>query len=247
MTIKIESLRTTDLTNMEVGQLMNRHLNDLTTIDPKLLTDAPYNDYVSQLTSKSSVFQKALVQVRKNQETEKIIQADEDRDKAIEAYRKSLQLYKVSDDPAEVEAVRVLGILMGSYKNLARLNYEAETIGIDKLMSDLESPKYVAQVALLNIGRYVDRMKVTNQNFKTLFSARMVTGAMTETYNVLAIRKELLKQYTDFTAYVLAMAKALDTPLFNAALTLLNTARKYYADMLARRSSLKAAKEKPAV
>ena len=70
---------------------------------------------------------------------------------------------------------------------------------------------------------------------------------MTETYDVLAIRKELLKQYADFTAYVLAMAKALDTPLFNTALTLLNTARKYYADMIARRKTDKVVKEQPAV
>ncbi len=90
-------------------------------------------------------------------------------------------------------------------------------------------------------------MKVTNLNFKTLFSGRMVTGAMTETFDVQVIHKELLKLYADFTAYVLAMAKALDTPLFNTALTLLNTARKYYADMLARRTPVKVAKEKPTV
>lgn len=232
---------------MEVGQLMNRHLDDFSTIDPKLLTDAPYNDYVKQITNKSGIFQKALVQVRKNQETEKIIQADDDRDKAIEAYKKSLQLYKASDVPEEIEAARILGILMDSHKNLAKQNYEAETIGIDKVVSDLESPKYSAQVAVLNIRKYVDRMNVTNQNFKTLFSGRMVTGAMTETFDVQAIRKELLKLYADFTAYVLAMAKALDTPLFNTALTLLNTARKYYADMLARRTPVKVAKEKPTV
>ncbi len=232
---------------MEVGQLMNRHLDDFSTIDPKLLTDAPYNDYVKQITNKSGIFQKALVQVRKNQETEKIIQADDDRDKAIEAYKKSLQLYKASDVPEEIEAARILGILMDSHKNLAKQNYEAETIGIDKVVSDLESPKYSAQVAVLNIRKYVDRMNVTNQNFKTLFSGRMLTGAMTETFDVQAIRKELLKLYADFTAYVLAMAKALDTPLFNTALTLLNTARKYYADMLARRTPVKVAKEKPTV
>ncbi len=247
MTIKLESLRTTDLTNMEVGQLMNRHLNDLSTIDPKWLTDAPYNDYMKQLTNKSAIFQKALAQVRKNQETEKISIADGNRDKALDAFNRALRLYAVSDEPSEIEAVRILGILMGSHKNLARQNYEAETIGIDKLVSDLESANYSEKVALLNIGRYVARMKAANQNFKTLFSGRMVTGAMTETYDVQAIRKELLKQYSDFTVYVLAMAKALDTPLFNTALTLLNTARKYYADMLARRTPVKVAKEKPAV
>ena len=44
------------------------------------------------------------------------------------------------------------------------------------------------------------------------------------------IRMDALKKYSDFTTYVLAMAKALEAPLFIQALNLLNTARKYYAD-----------------
>ena len=35
----LEPLRTSVLTNMEGGQLLKRHLNDLRTIDPALLTD----------------------------------------------------------------------------------------------------------------------------------------------------------------------------------------------------------------
>ena len=247
MALKLQTVRTSDLTTMEAGQLINRHLNDLSTINQALLTDAPYNDYVQQLTAKSAIYQKALLQVRKNEETEKIAISDAIRDKAVDAFSKTLKLYAVSDDPAEVEASRVLGILLGSFKNLSRLNYEAESIGIDKLISELESVNYASNVSLLNIGRYVTRMKMSNQNFKTLFNNRMVTEATTETYDLQAIRKEMLKQYSEFTSYVLAMAKALDTPLFNTALTILNTARKYYADLLARRAAVKDAIEKPAL
>jgi len=71
----------------------------------------------------------------------------------------------------------------------------------------------------------------------------MVTGAMTESYDLKTIRKELLNLYSEFTAYILAMAKTADAPpLFNTALTLLNTARKYYADLLARRATIKEVK-----
>ena len=246
MTIKLEALRISDLTSMEAGQLMNRHLNDLSTIDQKLLTDAPYNDYVQQLTAKSATYQKALAQVRKNEETEKIALADAIRDKAVNAFSMSLKLYTLSDDPSEVEAGRTLTILFKAFKNLTRLNYEAESMGIDKLVSELEGTKYAGMVTLLNIGRYVTRMKETNQGFKTLFSNRIATEAATETYNLHAIRKEMSKQYSEFTAYVLAMAKAVDTPLFNTALALLNLARKYYAELLARRTTVKEVKEQPA-
>ena len=42
----------------------------------------------------------------------------------------------------------------------------------------------------------------------------------------------------DFCNYVLAMSKVVENPLFTTSLSLLNTARKYYADLLARRTAV---------
>ena len=246
MTIKLEALRIYDLTNMEAGQLMNRHSDDLATIAPAMLNDAPYNHYVRQITTKSATYQKGLAQVQKNEETDKIALLDGVRDKSVNAFSRALKLSDLSDEPKEVEASKALGILFRTFKDLAVLNYEAESIGIDKLVSELESEKYKGHVALLNIERYVSRMKLSNENFKALFGNRMVTGAMTESYDLKIIRKEMLKLYSDFAAYVLAMAKTDDAPpLFITALTLLNTARKYYADTLARRVSVKEVTKQP--
>jgi len=248
MSLKLEPLNASVLTNMEAGQLMNRHEKDLATIAPAMLTDAPYNHYVRQITTKSATYQKGLAQVQKNEETDKIALLDGVRDKSVNAFSRALKLYDLSDEPKEVEASKALGILFRTFKDLAVLNYEAESIGIDKLVSELESEKYKGHVALLNIERYVTRMKVSNENFKVLFGNRMVTGAMTESYDLKVIRKEMLKLYSDFAAYVLAMAKTDDAPpLFLTALTLLNTARKYYADTLARRVAVKEIKEKKSV
>lgn len=169
------------------------------------------------------------------------------RDNAITAFSKALKLYAASEDPEEVEASKSLRNLFNRFKNLDALNFEAETLGIDKLLDELESKKYAGSVALLNIGKYVTRMKVSNENFKILFGGRMGTESMTETFNLKAIFKEMLRFYSDFIANVLAIAKTLDAPpLFNTALTLLNTARKYYADLLARRT-IKGVKEQPTV
>jgi len=248
MSLKLEPLNASVLTNMEFGQLMNRHEEDLKTIAPAMLTDAPYNHYVRQITTKSATYQKGLAQVQKNEETDKIALFDGVRDKAVNAFSRALKLSDLSDEPKEVEASKALGILFRTFKDLAVLNYEAESIGIDKLVSELEGEKYKGHVALLNIERYVTRMKVSNENFKVLFGNRMVTGAMTESYDLKVIRKEMLKLYSDFADYVLAMAKTEDAPpLFNTALTLLNTARKYYADLLARRVSVKEVKKQPAL
>jgi len=246
MSLKLEPLNASVLTNMEFGQLMNRHTDDLATIAPAMLTDAPYNHYVRQITTKSATYQKSLAQVQKNEETDKIALFDDIRDKANKAFTRALNLYDLSDEPKEVEASKALRILLRTYKDLVKLNYEAESMGIDKLVSELESDKYAGYVVLLNIERYVTRMKVANDNFKALFGNRMVTGAMTETYNMKVVRKEMLKLYSDFTAYVLAMAKTEDAPpLFITALTLMNTARKYYADILARKLAVNEIKKQP--
>jgi len=80
-------------------------------------------------------------------------------------------------------------------------------------------------------------MKTSNEQFKTLFSGRMVTEALTETYDMRAMRSAMLAVYNEFTAYILVMSKAIKTPLFISALLLLNSGRKYYADLLARRKT----------
>lgn len=245
MKLKLEPLQTPGLTNMEVGQLIIRHLTDFNTIDPTLKTDAPFNAYINDLGLQSVEYQKGLAQVQMNEETQKIVLADTNRDKANSAFGAGLKLYALSDIPEEVEASRSLGILFGTYKNLSTLSYEAETLAIDKLVGELLSPAYSSKVNLLQMDRYVTRMKNANEAFKPLFSGRMVNTAMTETYDMKSLRTALLNKYSDFAKYVLAMAKATDNPLFADALNLLNTARKYYDDMVAKRTAPKTETAKP--
>lgn len=244
MELKLEPLRTPGLTNMEVGQLIIRHLTDIDTIDPALKTNIPFNDYISDLGLQSAEYQKGLVQLQMNEKTSKVAMADANRDKANSAFRLAIKLYALSDVPEEVEASRSLDILLGAYKNLSTLSYEAETLAIDKLVGELLSPAYSSKISLLQLDRYVTRMKNANEAFKPLFSARMVATAMTETYDMKSLRTAMLNRYSDFAHYVLAMAKATNDPLFAHALALLNTTRKYYDEMVARRTASKPEKDK---
>lgn len=247
MKFKLEPLRLAGLSNMEAGQLIIRHLSDLGTIDSSLFTDAPFNSYLQTLSNQSVLFQNGLAQVRKNEETQKIDLADADRDKADTAFGRALKLYAVSDDQAEVEASRALSILFDSFKNLATLSYEAQTIATDKLVSDLLSERYSPKISLLQMDRYVARLQNTNNNFKALFGGRMVTTATTESFDLKVIRTEMITKYGEFTTYVLAMAKALEAPLFVQTLNVLNAARKYYSDLLARRTAVNDKKAEPTV
>ena len=245
MKLKLEALRLAGLTNMEAGQFIRRNLEDLATIDQTLLIDVPFNAYVQGIIQQKALYENALAQVRKNEETEKIDLADKDRDKSADAFGRALKLYAISDDPEEVEASRGLGIVFNNFKDIANMNYEAETLAIDKLVTELESHAHVVKIEKLKMGRYVTRLKTTNEVFKTLFSNRMVNTASTESYDMKIIRADLMKKNADFANYVLAMAKALESPLFLQSLSLMNTARKYYSDLLARRNGNRKEPEEP--
>ena len=91
------------------------------------------------------------------------------------------------------------------------------------------------------MSKYVTRLNETNNAFRTLFSGRMVDTAMSESFDMKTIRKELMETYTDFAEYVFAMAKATDKQLFSTALNLLNVARKYYADQMISKAAPKPA------
>lgn len=234
MNLELEPLRTPNLTNVEVGQLVNQHFSDLATIDPNLMTDGPYNVYTNDLAAKATNYQKGLLQAQSNAETEVIVKADGVRDKSVRAIGAALKLYALSDIPEEVEASRRISILFGPFKKLDTLNYSTETLAIENFMSDLSGPAYSLYFNLLQLERYDTRLRNANENFKTLFGGRMVTTALAETFDMKLLRTELLKKYSDFAEYVLSMAKATNLPLFITTLDLLNGARKYYNDQMAQ-------------
>lgn len=224
---------------MEAGQLINRHLIDLGTIDPALLTDVPYNNYLDALRTRSALYGQAVAQIQKNAETLKIADADQLRDNAVRAFASALKLYGYSDVAAEREAARELGIIYKSLKDITTMNYEAETQAIAKLLSELAKPAAAANVATLGISRWVTFLQTSNQAFANLFGSRIQTEAVTETYDMKVVRKETFKLYTEFCDYLLSMGKATNGQLFVKALNLVNAGRSYYADLIARRDGNK--------
>jgi len=147
---ELEPLRISDLTNLEVGQLLNRHLAEIGKLSPPQkasgdgaqFTDGPLNAYLGRLTSAQTVFKLALVQVQKNDETVKIELDDKTRDKAVSAFNRAIKTSLLSDNTIEVDAAQSLSTLLKSFKKLQRLNFEAESIAIDQLVVKLGNENY---------------------------------------------------------------------------------------------------------
>ena len=245
MNYELEDLTSSRLPVMEVGQLTIRCITDLGTIDESLKTDVPYNNYTEKLSVKAELYFAALAQVRKREETELIFNADIRRDKTISSFGMAIRLHLAAADPEEAEVARGLNILFSTYKNIAKLTYEAESLAIDKFVAELNKPVYSEKIAILHMQKYVNNMAEANEAFKNLFSQRLQGVASTEVFDMKSIRAEMLAVYNDFCEYVLAMAKATELPLFVNSLSLINTARKYYADLMARRQGTTESEEPP--
>jgi hypothetical protein len=236
MIYKLESLGVAHLTHLEAAELVARLLSDFAS-QPQggpRTDNAVVQNFIAELGGKLTQFQKALLKVQANSATQTIAQLDEVRDLAPQVFRKAVNLACLSDVPAEAEAAQKLAILMKMYRNVESLNYEAETQALDKLTAELEGT-YAPQIALLGFGRYVARLKKSNDAFKALFGGRSTQTALQEVFDTRALRTDLLDKYREFALYLQVMANLPQGDYYIQLLAFVNTARKYYADMLARR------------
>ena len=223
------------LTNLEFGQHVKSVKQGIIMLN--VATDDGFTNYLTQLETSSDQYDKAMVQVKKSDETEKIAKADQTRDTAISALMRYLKVFELSEDEEEVLAYKSLNALVKTYKNLQTWNFEEESNGIDNLVNDLNNSKYLPSVTLLNMNRYVTRLATRNTDFKTLFAGRTMEEASKEVFDVKKLKSDLKTLYTDLATYVLSMAKSKDSEEFNKSLTIMNTVRKYYADLLAKRKT----------
>lgn len=223
------------LTNLEFGQHVKSVKQGIIMLN--VATDDGFTNYLTQLETSSDQYDKAMVQVKKSDETEKIAKADQTRDTAISALMRYLKVFELSEDEEEVLAYKSLNALVKTYKNLQTWNFEEESNGIDNLVNDLNNSKYLPSVTLLNMNRYVTRLATRNTDFKTLFAGRTMEVASKEVFDVKKLKSDLKTLYTDLATYVLSMAKSKDSEEFNKSLTIMNTVRKYYADLLAKRKT----------
>lgn len=230
---ELQSLNVARLTNLEFGQhvkSVKKGISDLNNA-----TDTGFTTYLTQLETTIGNYDKAMVQVQKSDETEKIAIADQVRDTAFSAMSRYVKVFELSENEAEVLAYKSIDTLLKTYRGIQKWNFEEESNGIDNLVNDLNNAKYLPSVTLINLNPYVTRLATRNEEFKTLFAGRTMEVASKEVFDVKQLRTDLKTTYSDMATYILSMAKSKNTDEFNKALDVLNTVRKYYSDLLAKR------------
>ena len=234
----LESVYQSRMTLPEFSQFIERQLNELETLCG-LPADAPMLQQLTALKTISNEFKAAILLVQKSSYTSQLAALDQARDRAFVRYVKVLKTFSWSDNPAEFADFEKLSILQASYNGVERLNYEAESSHLSKLVTELEGSVYSEAVTRLGLKGYVESVKSTSQAFDLLFDSRSFETANKLVYDTLVLRKTLQKQYDVFTGYALSMAKVLGTEPFITVLKTINSVRAYYGDMLKRREGVK--------
>ena len=224
---------------LEAGQHVKSVVKGIEDLGSGFITDTIFQNYLTKTKDASTEYDKALVKVMKSDETAKIVAADDVRDKAITAAQRYLNVFELSEDETEHLAYASLHTLFNTYKGIQKWNFEEESNGIDNLLVDLSTEKYQTHLSELHMQDYIDRIQTANDTFKELFAGRTQEQANKEYFDTKALRDELQLQYNTLIEYVLVMAKATDTDLYNKPLDVINTVRKYYADLLAKRKGSK--------
>jgi hypothetical protein len=224
------------LSVLEFGQFMKSTTQNLSLLGAGFITDTNMLGFITSLNSQNANYDLAMLQIAKSDETKKLIQTDKARDQAISAIIRQLSVFELSEADAEYEAFTSLNNLMNTYNGIQKWNYEEETNGIANLHIELTNAKYGGHISTLNMGDLVERLLVKNNEFKNIFDNRMQETASKIVYDVKALRNELQDTYKDLSDYVLVMAKSQNTAQFNESLNVLNAVRKYYYDLLARRT-----------
>lgn len=234
--MELHKLSLAKLTHLEAGQLIKSNIKDLETAGIDTTTDTHINKYVQKMVADSELYDKGLLQIKKNEETEELARLDHVRDLCIGAYNKQLDVFENTRNANKLLAYKALDIVANKYEGLAYLNYEAESNGIDNLVAELTNATYAPHIATLNMGEFVADMQQTNEEFKLKFSQRSTGISSKEVLNMKSIRKATYENYNNYIQYVMSLAKV-DTgaDYHKNILNIINQIRKYYSDLLAKR------------
>ncbi len=199
------------------------------TLDICLQNDANalnLNTQVNALRSIVDQLDDTLVYERENEFTKELEALDSDRDEAITGLRFGFVMNTYHQHPKIKEAAQILLDRVDSYgSSIARMNYESESAAIINLINDFETEENL-KAALQRVGlqNWVDRLKIANQKFRTLYTERITEESKKNKTSFSAIRPEAMTVYTNLinriNAYVVLDEEKKYESIHNELITL---------------------------
>jgi hypothetical protein len=235
--MKLYSLNVGRLSYLDSGQFIVRYLTDFQNSGLNPATDPDFKIMHEALIAQSPLFNAALMQVRAKAESEALMALDIRRDQKLSTFRRALSVFEYTDVEAELAAYKLINIVLKTYKEIEKANFEAESLGLDNLVAALGNTANLPSIKVLKLEGHLNNLKVANDEFKAKFSTRSSKTISTVVYDTKKLRNTILDTYKNLAEYVLVMAKNKSKNAFYSdLLTIINNGRAYFATILARQA-----------
>lgn len=235
--LKITTLDVAKLHHAEFGQFIIRLIEDFGKTSLDANTDADFKAMYDGLQAQIPTYNSALEQIRASEESKKIAEADQVRDSDVQALKDSIKPYRSAKTQAEKDAYTAVKIVLDQFKGVESNSYEEETNKLNLLTTKLLSADYTSALDTLGVKKFVDNLSASNTAFNEIFAHRSYQTSQKVTYNVKALRKTMMQDYSKMANYMVALANVKSDAFYKSVLDVINNSRKYYADVLARRNS----------
>lgn len=231
----LTSLNLKRLKNTEMAQFLTRFLDDLDRSGLRYTNDELLASLVTKLRQETATYKEAVKPIRVSNKSSLIRESDERRQRAIQALKESIRAHRYSTTEPLRSDYNNLKLLLTHYQGGGRHNYEEQSILISKLLGKLTTSPHKEEVATLGIKPFVDQLNTVQQEFETLFASRSKEQIDRPTYDLTALRQQVLEAYRLVVDYIELMNRAKSLKLYKDLLVVANNSRHYYADLLAKR------------
>jgi hypothetical protein len=221
----------------EAAAFVKRFETDYTALNLDSSSETDFNLLLQKMLDQLPTYILAVNQIQAEAESKAISALDKARDIKIGTFRKALGVFENSDLAPEKAAYSLVKLVSNNYRNVAKENFETESLNLTKFIGDLRNPSNLPALQLLALENHVNNMETANESFKTTFSTRSNSVNTTVVYDAKKLNKDILDAYKKLSNYILTMVSIKDVPFYNALFDMTNNIRQYYATIIARRNN----------
>ena len=189
-------------------------------------------------------YQKAINQDKGKEITKKIQDANQLRNSDFSIFKRSLAAFETSKRQSEKSAYSKLTEIVKPFREIHRLDYEKESLELDKLFNRLSSPEAIEYIEILGLKRFFENLKESQQEFETVFSNTTDIRSKVNRYDTYQIRKNLQSAYLRVLKLCEILVELHGQSLYSELITLFNTSRQYYIEQLSHHSNKVAKNDK---
>lgn len=235
--MKLYKFNIAKLRQDETAAFMQRFITDFEALNLDSSAEPDFILLKNEIQDQLPTYILAIKQTKALAESKQIRSLDDARDKKFSTLRIALTVFRNSDEPTEKTAYELLKLVFNTYKDVAKDNYETESLNLTKMISELRNATHLPAVQLLGLESHLNNLEIANEAFKNLFSTRSTNMNTTVVYDAKMLNKKIIKSYRKLANYILTMVSIKDVPFYAAVFTMNNNIRQYYANILATRNT----------